>query len=302
LKAKVWQSSEGGCLDAAISPPAVTTSNAELHNVTQPLGIGNRMFYPTPPNNVHLAKISAHFGSLQKPSMPIPRNLRLVFLCFTNRCGSNYVAELFSSSGRFNLAGEDLNYDTVIETSKRLSFTSFLQYFLHLAKVKSKSDVLMLKVAPSHLELLGKSGLLEQVAENSRYVLIERADKLAQAISFSIAFATGRFTSQMTSKIEDADLTYSHKQINDIINGLAESYRQFDIFFARNGIVPAHVVYEDLVAAPVEHIGKIARRIDLMEANVNLDKIQLERQASAINRQWRQLYLDGERAALDSRK
>ena len=135
------------------------------------------MFMPAVPNNAHATKLTEFFGSLSCGDITFPPEMRFVFLCYTNRCGSNYVAELFASSGMYNLAGEDLNFDTVIHHSKEHGFTDFGSYFSFLLRRKARNNTFIIKLATQHLELLVKSGIMKRIQAQSRFVLIERAKK-----------------------------------------------------------------------------------------------------------------------------
>ena len=52
--------------------------------------------------------ISGHLDNLNQKRL----DHELVLVCFTNRCGSNYLCDLLFSTGEFNRGGEFLNYDT----------------------------------------------------------------------------------------------------------------------------------------------------------------------------------------------
>jgi len=126
----------------------------------------------------------------------------------------------------------------------------------------------------------------------SSFVLIERADKLAQAISFALAFATGKFTSLMSGSKSPEEVEFSATHIDNIISNLAEQYKEFDIFFGRNGIVPFVLVYEQLIAEPSLHINAMARHLGLPAISVNQDAVRIKRQSGEINLQWRERYLN----------
>ena len=92
--------------------------------------------------------------------------------------------------------------------------------------------------------------------------MIERADKLAQAISHLIAFQTGKFTSAMNDPAPSAPPAFDRQKIDEILTSIADEYRHFSLFFGRNGISPAHVIYEQLVHDPatvISYIGKTLR-------------------------------------------
>ena len=204
----------------------------------------------------------------------------------------NYLAELIASDGRIANAGENLNFDTVLEHSIRRGFGSLHDYFQFLVRHTSLNNVVSIKVAPAHLEVLAVAGILDKIIDRCKFVVIERNDKLAQAISHAIAFQTGKFMSTMADAKATPTLIFNAEELTTIIEGISEYYKQFGLFFSRNGIVPAHVMYEHLVTDPESVMKYVGQYIGLADLSVNQNKVTLQKQANAVNQEWRRLYLN----------
>ncbi|MBU6449501.1 MAG: hypothetical protein KGQ26_07745, partial [Rhodospirillales bacterium] len=155
------------------------------------------LYYPKVTPNDHLDALQKHFGKLDAGTLDIPDNVSFLLLGFTNRSGSNYLAELIASDGRIANAGENLNFDTVLEHSIKRGFKSLHEYFKFLVQHTSFNNIVSIKVAPAHLEVLAVAGIFDKIIDRCKFVVIERNDKLSQAISHAIAFQTGRFMSTM---------------------------------------------------------------------------------------------------------
>ncbi len=250
-----------------------------------------KCFVPTVPFNDHLEGVTRFFGRLDFKPAQISPATKFIFLCFTNRSGSNYLAELLATDGRIHVAGENLNFDTVFEHSKKNHFKSFQEYFSFLVNHTSKNGVVSMKIAPPHIELLGKSGILDQIIGQSSFVLIERSDKLAQAISHLIAFQTGKFMSTMDNSGKKIEPVFDRELLDKIIDNIAKEYRDFCLFFGRNGIAPAHVIYEQMVRNPVETLSFVGDMIGLPGLHVKPDNARLDKQAGRRNEEWREKYL-----------
>jgi trehalose 2-sulfotransferase len=249
------------------------------------------LYYPNVRPNDHLDALQQHFGRLNAGILDIPDNVNFLLLGFTNRSGSNYLAELIASDGRIANAGENLNFDTVLEHSVKHGFKSLHEYFQFLVRHTCFNNIVSIKVAPAHLEVLAVAGILEKVIDRCKFVVIERNDKLGQAISHAIAFQTGKFMSTMADTGATPALNFNADELTMIIEDISESYKQFSLFFSRNGIVPAHVMYEHLVADQDAVIKYIGQHIGIADLSAHQDKVTLQKQANARNKEWRELYL-----------
>jgi LPS sulfotransferase NodH len=247
---------------------------------------------PHLPQNPHLAgALSLFGGSIAVPADAIPPHDLVLFLCFTNRSGSNHLAELLAATGRFNLAGESFNAEVIAADTHRYGHASFANYLaaqMHSWMVEGRFAV---KLALPHLELLGRARVLDALAPRARYLMIERADRLGQAISYEIARQTGRWTSAHPG--HDATPLYGRARILDVMETFAEENRCFDLFFGHNGIVPLPVVHEDAAAAPAETIARIGRWLGLPGLVPDLTRVGITRQADGLNVAWREAFLGG---------
>lgn len=258
------------------------------------MSVPRKAFFPKIPINDHLTNITQFFGQVANAPAIIPDDAKFIFLCFTNRSGSNYMAELLASDKRLPPARENLNFDTVIDHARQNFLKSIQAYFSYLVNLTKKNGFVCIKTAPSHIELLGNSGILDQIVDRSRFVLIERSDKLAQAISHSIAFQTGKFMSTMNEPNRKVEPTFNREQLDKIISNIADEYRDFSLFFGRNGIVPAQVVYEQMVRDPVQTLAFVGDMIGVPGLTIKPENVRLDRQAGHLNAEWRQKYLLGD--------
>ena len=243
--------------------------------------------------NEHLRQIEQHFGPLRGEPVDLPADVTWVFLCFTNRSGSNYLAEILASDNRYNRATEILNYPQVLEISKRRGFTRFQDFLAHVVTHQQQSGRFFLKAALQHLEILVRAGVLDQIADRSQFIMLERNDVLAQAISFAIAFATRAFSSEEEGFADPQEVTYSRETVDRHLESISMSRQQFARFFGRNGIVPVSMTYERLVADVEGEAGRLARELGLADFRPDMSRVRLQRQADAVNDEWRRRYLSG---------
>ena len=239
-------------------------------------------------------RIRASLPLRASEALSVPPGVRLLFLCFTNRSGSNYLGNVLAAAGLTHNAEEYFNADLVIETCASHRLVSFPHYFSHVVRTRSRHGNFLTKVAAEHLALLVQSGILDDLLPRSHFIIIERSDKLAQAISLSIAEQTQQWAWYLPALIPETELKYSARRIAELIDVITEQEVATWRFFALNGIVPLAINYESLIEHPQATVDRIASHIGLPRAVIDPSRIELRRQATALNELWRQRFLQGD--------
>ena len=244
--------------------------------------------------NEHRAALVHAFGGLTPKGHFTPPDLTYVFILYSNRCGSNFLAQALASTGVLNEAGEVFNSATILQHARAWHLTSLQQYFCFLPSLVPHNEWLATKLAVKHLYLLKEGGILDAIAGRTRFLLMERRDRLAQAISRCIAWQNLRWTSEHPSRVPDACLVYSRA-------GIAQQLRQIEVenglmyrFLAGFGSPPFHLAYEAFVAEPQSHLDEIAAWLGVRGMTLDASRIRIKRQSNAVNDAWRRRFLAGE--------
>lgn len=237
--------------------------------------------------STHLSKISC---SLRLDGLLPPELLGLgfVFLCYTNRCGSNFVAEAMASGGSMNLAAEFLNYDQVLAGSADSGLTCIQEYVRGVALNDMVAATFVCKVSVEHLVVLESSGMLDYVLPRARFVLIQRSDKIGQAISHSIADQTQQWASYNSSVTNDP--VFDGPRIREYIKQIDEQYLIFDEFFSSREINPLLVNYEIFSENPEKGVSEIAAYLG-RNISFEASRVRTGIQRSERNEIWRTAYL-----------
>jgi LPS sulfotransferase NodH len=201
----------------------------------------DQIWFPRFEGNVHRDGLCALFRHLQVGTGDLQHYESIVLICFTNRCGSNYLAAALASTGAMNEARELLNVEHAADYPDKATFADFLRAALQDQQLGGR---LAIKLGVPHLEILGEAGLLDLWRDQIHYVFIERADRLAQAISWEIALQSGSWHSGIEA--QGLEPVYDRARVEAAINYFADGNRTFDVFFGMNGLKPTHVLYEDL--------------------------------------------------------
>lgn len=198
-------------------------------------------------------------------------------LCFTNRCGSNWLAALMQSTGLIGLADEYFNAPRLIRTCDNTDTNSLNAAFYNQASSKKEQveGKFFTKLSWDQLLFFAKMRIIPDMMPNTKYILMHRRDMAAQALSELVAEQTGQWTSIWNSgkngKRELDKIT--DLQIQSKIDDITFKYQQFWRYFGTFGIEPIEIYYEDLVADPN---AEIARLVDALELNPTGESWQID--------------------------
>lgn len=208
----------------------------------------------------------------------------LAIVAFTNRCGSNLLADYLFQSGSFGRFSELLNHDVMPQKAREFGATNFPDYIIGLEQnLRRPGRPLCLKASCTQLAMLHRYGALEMFPW-TKVIHVHRDDLVAQAVSFHIAARTNQWTSRQERS--DVPLRYDFADIRNRFNGLANDNRRILQICSALALDVVSVRYEDLVARPRDEIVRILDFFGMtLGANVVLDPT-IERQAGTVNEQF----------------
>jgi LPS sulfotransferase NodH len=218
---------------------------------------------------------SAHFKTMTN------KKIRIVFVCFVNRSGSNYLLDLMQQLelGAYP-TDEALNSEEVIARCRNYNVSSFASYLAKIVLASAQNGFRVLKIGGEQLFWLTKRGFISQLIASGvcpKFVLISRADKVAQAVSLFIAEATGRFSEFKMGSAESASesetVEYDGARILDRLRYVLYQEHLFSLFFLLHGLNCRRVLYEDLVAKPQVTLRGILRYLGAPE--VSMERLAL---------------------------
>ena len=239
--------------------------------------------------DIHSKKISNFFGLdniADESSLNLLKKVsiqkKILFLCFTNRCGSNHIAEAIASSNSMNIPGEKLNYNVVISHSKREGLNSYAEYLTWLITNTSDStNVFGVKCSASQLIYLFNNGIIESL-NDVRFLHVRRHNIFKQAISRSIAVQTGQWTSKQ-DKDENSVLNFNSEDLVKFAIAISQQNSLFETLFKLWGANYIQVFHEDFLKNKVDHISDIGKFLDVHDMKYIEDKISLKKQGNSLN-------------------
>lgn len=246
--------------------------------------------------NPHSRKIFDHFsGNVFADYEGCPdlgdqiRNMIIVH--FTNRSGSNYFCDLLGKAVSRPSLYESLNWDAVVNQSKRRSIHRFSDYVsLYLCKQPS-----IVKASTDQLFMLTKWGYLRPASAMGSmpgpWILsVQRSDVISQAVSFAIATQTGKYASFQENKVLPSEVIFDADLISRLIAGFGREYQDFLTLTSALGYQPYKVYYEDLLIDPQPVIADLCRRLCIPCSPDGITS-KFHKQADEINERHRRQYI-----------
>lgn len=236
---------------------------------------------------IHEKNIYDHFGGNVVYMDEIIFNFPLFIIAFTNRTGSNLLASRLHSTGLYSVIGENLNYDEVIIRSSKTDVKSFPAYIAGLVNIRENSSKIFgIKASWDQLLMICRWGI-NRMFSDIAVVHIERESLVEQAVSFSIAGQTKRWTSE-----------YPDTGMSPVYNRDDIDSKLYDIVSSNQAIIAIcdimkmrrlRVTYEELVKDPDKVVGNVARFSGVIDTPI-MSSAGIRKQASENNTKFSEMY------------
>lgn len=239
--------------------------------------------------SVHETKLRRSFDEFQVSDSIEPLDRPVCMMLFTNRSGSSVIGEHMRASNRFSGFGEPLNYKLVQEVSARENLTTFSEYLQwRFARFSKQAAFFGMKASYGQAMMLYRSGAIPNYLQDVRWVLLQRRDVLAQAISFSIAAQTNQWNSDKSSSVQEAK--YDFADIKVRVRSLSESYAAMNLFCTMFGIEPYRIFYEDFAADPQSGARQLAKYLGVEDVEFEETKLKMRKQRTHRNEEFKERF------------
>jgi LPS sulfotransferase NodH len=182
--------------------------------------------------------------------------------------------------------------DPLAEAGRSGTATDDILSRVALAKARgtTTNGVCSFKLFLNHFEFFARQGDFLKHFPDSRFVWIYRRDLLGQAISFALAKQTKKFRSyENRTAVKPA---YDRHQIEALMARIAREDAIWRRYFAKTGIEPLALCYEDFASDPVPYLKSIGEMVGApVAAGLPASAAKMKVQRNDINRQWRKRFL-----------
>ena len=240
---------------------------------------------------VHQEKLTAHFKDLKLPDNARVFGSPVCIMLFTNRSGSNVLGEYLRATHQFSRFVEALNYRRVIKYSQQNELCSFFDYLRwQVSRLSEGEKVTGIKASVDQAEMLFQCNAIPGYFDKVHWLMVQRDDTLAQAISFSIAAQTRQWTSNAAPT--SADPVYNFEDIKQRIEMLCDEQAKLNAFCAMRGIAPIRATYEEFTADSKESVLSIAGQMGIECLSLDESLLTLRPQSDGRNEEFRARFIE----------
>ena len=123
---------------------------------------------------------------------------------------------------------------------------------------------------------------------NLKFIRLIRRDLLGQALSLARAQQTGQYRASF--KIT-GEAVYDREEIQALLTRSVQAQARWELYFARIGLQPLTLVYEDIVERPQAAVDAIAALMQVEGAVCDFSRVEIKVQRDAVLAEWRERFL-----------
>jgi trehalose 2-sulfotransferase len=214
---------------------------------------------------------------------------RSIVLATDERTGSEWLCQLLGASGRLGRPSEYLNTSWMRRYIRDYPDDVPAQVAIAHRVGTTANRCFAMKIHPWHLDRLLERSTVSGTFPSAHFVRLTRRDLLGQAISLYRAQQTGRYHAHIPP---ERAVDFDADAIERMVQVLALNRARWEMYFARTGIRPLMLSYEDLRADPhcvvrqiAEYVGERVKRRDVTAAQ------PIGQQADSISAEWRERFV-----------
>lgn len=221
---------------------------------------------------------------------------RKVLIACSARSGSTLLKECLEAYGVY--AREYFNVEDIVRpVVERGEATTILDYANYLARTSVRNDTFAIKGNLPAFFFLYHIGELPQHVRDWRVLFIRRKNIVRQAISMELAKITGQWSSLDAPARQVTGDDYAFDSLDKNVETILRTNMIWERIFARFGIEPHRVFYEDLASDMAAVVAGAARFVGI-EADNRTMAPRIARQSNVINDTWEERYLNESRRRL----
>jgi LPS sulfotransferase NodH len=218
----------------------------------------------------------------------VSSRLRGYAICTEQRSGSSYLCQLLASTGLLGRPLEYFNGPGMATFQPDYPQDPEDQLLEITRQGASENGVYGVKLFSANFDQLATIDWAQRLP-NLRFVSLVRRDLLGQAISVTRLAQTNQYFADAKAIGEPF---YDPVRIAQEIHRLAWGQARWAAFFARCGLDPLHLDYDEIASYPQDTADKVGRFLGLDERpTVDLKQVYTRVQRDSISDEWRARFI-----------
>ncbi|NEU12622.1 hypothetical protein G3T14_10780 [Methylobacterium sp. BTF04] len=211
-------------------------------------------------------------------------------VCGAPRSGSNYFCELLTSTGALGHPREYFNGPVRRQRDDPTYPDDPMQQIERILTMgATPNGIYALKLFPGLFDSVTPHLKLTEVLPNITFVRLRRDDVTGQAISWVRSMQSRQFRS--TEDVQ-GEISYDGEAIRTYIGQVCQRNARWDMFFARTGIVPVTVSYEELTHDPQQAVDRVSDALGVApRPRIVLGQVDLRIQRDDASHAWRARFI-----------
>jgi LPS sulfotransferase NodH len=216
--------------------------------------------------------------------VPSVKPIKGYVICSEHRSGSTFLCQLLSSTDVLGRPQEYFSDNFFALTVEREP--AALDALA--ARASTPNGIYGIKLFTQQFDATMKSRWPERLPD-LHWVHLQRRDLLGQAMSLVRTIQTDQYRSTEPSR---GDARYDRAAIAGHLARLADNEARWRRYFARNGLQPLWLVYEEVIADPSAAVAAVARHVGLKgEVRPDLARAAVGIQRDHVTEEWRARFL-----------
>jgi LPS sulfotransferase NodH len=218
---------------------------------------------------------------------------KFYIIASAERSGSTYLCLKLWQTGALGAPWEYLNYQTeMVAMARRLQTNDVNDYLRQVVACRTSANgTFAIKAHYHHFSyVLDRYPQLLDALPPPHFIVMQRHDRLGQAISLARAIQTNAWSSFARASSEPV---YDAALISQCLRKVEMQTAGWAGWLNEHRIVPLTIDYDELVERPDHSVGAARRFLGLAEPGEapSLPVPMVERQADEVNAEWRARYL-----------
>ncbi|MCV6592619.1 MAG: Stf0 family sulfotransferase [Silicimonas sp.] len=180
----------------------------------------------------------------------------LIILAFSNRSGSNHLAEMISGGPQIYGFREDLNREQVSFRARTHGVATLSEDLRFIEQHQAKPGAAFgIKASAEQIRLIYQTGM-QRCFRRCRIIRSRRRDRIAQAVSLFVAQRTRQWSSQMQAR--DACLDYDLPALRRRLDSIQNMESALDLVLSTLDQPVCDIYYEDLCDTPAAVLAELS--------------------------------------------